>query len=354
MKQTLPWRHGRCRIGAVNSKETIEMNYRPLGQSGINASIVGLGTWAIGGGPWWGPTDDNESIRAIHAALDAGVNLIDTAPIYGFGHSEEVVGRAIKGRRDKVVLATKCGQWWLDARHGKPFYEYDGRQIRRTLHPEAIRTEIEGSLRRLKTDYIDLYQAHWPEIPPVETPVADSVACFMKLKQEGKIRAFGVSNCTLGELQEFCAAGPVASDQLRYSMLSREAEKEILPFCQKNGIATLTYMSLEQGLLTGKIGMDRVFKKEEFRSNEAWNKWYLLENRRRVLDLLDGWQDLTNAYRCSLAQLVVAWTAAQTGVTHVLCGARHPQQIQETARAADLTLDAATLQRMRTDVEALG
>lgn len=329
------------------------MRSRPLGNSTINASVVGLGTWAIGGGPWWGPTDDNESIRAIHAAIDAGVNLIDTAAIYGFGHSEEVIGKALKGRRDKVVLATKCGQWWLDGR-GKYFYEYDGREIRRTLQPEAIRTELEGSLRRLGTDYVDLYQAHWPEMPPVETPVADSVACFMELKEEGKIRAFGVSNCTLGELQEFCANGLVVSYQLKYSMLSREAEKDILPFCQQNKLATLTYMSLEQGLLTGKIGLDRVFKKEEFRSNEFWNKWYLPENRRRVLDLLAGWQDLTRAYNCSLAELVVAWTAAQPGVTHVLCGARHPQQIQETARAAELKLEAPTLQRMRRDVEALG
>lgn len=326
------------------------MKTKPLGKSGINASVVGLGTWGIGGGPWWGPTDDNESIRTIHAALDAGVDLIDTAAIYGFGHSEEVIGKALKGRRDQVVLATKCGQWWLDGR-GKAFYEYDGRQIRRTLQPEAIRIELEGSLRRLGTDYVDLYQAHWPEISPVETPVADSVACLMKLKEEGKIRAFGVSNCTLGELQEFCANGPVASNQIKYSMLSREAEKEILPFCQKNNLATLTYMSLEQGLLTGKIGMDRVFKKEEFRSNEVWNKWYALENRRRVLDMLAGWQDITKTHRCSLAQLIVAWTAAQPGVTHVLCGARHAGQIQETA--ALVTLDAATLQRMRNDVEAL-
>lgn len=330
------------------------MKTRPLGKSGLSASVIGLGTWVLGGGVVWGPNpDDRESIRAIHTALDEGINLIDTAPAYGWGRSEEVVGKTIRGRRDQVVLTTKCGLWWEDER-GSFFTELDGKKLYRCLQPDTIALEVENSLRRLGTDYIDLYQTHWPACEPEKTPIADTMACLKKLQAQGKIRAIGVSNVTLGELDENCAYGPVASDQLRYSMLYREPEKDIFRFCQKYNIATLTYMSLEQGLLTGKVGMDRVFDPKEFRSNEAWNPWFLLPNRRRVLDLLAGWQDLTRKYECSLAQLVIAWTAAQPGATHVLCGARNAAQVRENAMAGRLALEPSDLQRIRRDVETLG
>jgi methylglyoxal reductase len=330
------------------------MKYIPLGPSNINGSVIGLGTWVLGGGPLWGQeTNDNESIQAIHAALDAGINLIDTAPAYGWGRSEEVLGKAIRGRRDAVVLATKCGMWWDDER-GSFFTELAGKKVWRSLRPDTILIEIERSLRRLGTDCIDLYQTHWPAMPPDQTPIADTMATLLKLKDQGKIRAIGVCNVSPAELKEHLAHGPVASDQFRYSMLSREPEKDILPLCAQRRVATLTYMSLEQGLLTGKVGMDRVFAQTEFRSNEAWNPWYLPANRRRVLDLLAGWQDLTNAHRCTPAQLVIAWTLAQHGVTHVLCGARNVKQVQENGRAADIALPPETIQRIRREVQALG
>jgi methylglyoxal reductase len=332
------------------------MKTRPLGNSGWHASVVGLGAWVLGGGTVWGQeTDDQESIRTIHAALDAGINLIDTAPAYGWGRSEEVVGKAIRGRRDKVILATKCGLWTEDDR-GSFFTEFDGRIMRRSLRPETITIEIERSLKRLGADSIDLYQTHWPSVEPDFTPIADTMACLLKLRDAGKIRAIGVCNVSPGELEENlrCGGAAVVSNQFRYSMLHRDPEKDILPCCARNHLATLTYMSLEQGLLTGKVGMDRVFGKEEFRSNGAWNPWYLPANRRRVLDLLDGWRGLTRQYQCTLAQLVVAWTAAQPGVTHVLCGARRVEQAMENSGAGRLTLAAADLGQMRRDVEALG
>lgn len=330
------------------------MQQKPLGNSGFSASVVGLGAWVIGGGTVWGQDpDDRESIRTIHAALDLGVNLIDTAPAYGFGRSETVVGQALKGRRDQAVVATKCGLWWDDNR-GSFFTEFDGRPIYRSLRPDTLAIEIENSLRRLGTDRIELYQTHWPAVPPDATPIADTMAALVKLREQGKIRAIGVCNVSPAELDENLRHGGIVSDQFRYSMLYRAPEQDILPLCAKQGLATLTYMSLEQGLLTGKVGMDRAFSPGEFRTNAAWNPWFLLSNRRRVLDLLAGWRDLTDKYACSLAQLVIAWTAAQPGVTHVLAGGRTVGQVADNARAGDLVLEAADLTRIRRDVVALG
>jgi len=330
------------------------MECRPLGATGIEASVIGLGTWVTGGGATWGADpDDQESIRAIHASLDAGVNLIDTAPAYGWGRSEKVVGEAIKDRRDRVVLATKCGLIWEDDR-GSPFAELDGKMLRRSLRPDTIREEIERSLQRLRTDVIDLYQTHWPSMEPDKTAVEDTWACLLKIKDEGKVRALGACNCSVEELQAYVDGGLSASHQLRYSMLFRDPEKDVLPFCQKHNLATLTYMSLEQGLLTGKIGMDRKFEEGEFRGNEAWNPWFKVENRRKVLDLLAGWNDLTEKYDCTRAQLVIAWTVAQPGVTHALIGARNTAQASQNAAAGTLQLEDADLARIRRDVEALG
>ena len=296
------------------------MKFRSLGSSGMQASVVGLGAWVLGGGPVWGPDpDDSESIRTIQAALDLGINLIDTAPAYGFGRSERVVGKALAGRRDQAIVATKCGLWWEDAR-GSFFAEFDGRRVYRSLRPDTLQLELENSLRRLGTDYIDLYQTHWPSAPPDFTPIAETMACLLKLKDQGKVRALGVCNVSPAELQENLRCGGVVSDQFRYSMLSREPERDILPFCAKHQLGAFTYMSLEQGLLTGRVGQDRVFRPGEFRNNEAWNPWYTQPNRPRVLGLLASWEDLTRKYACTLSQLVIAWTAAQPGVTHVLCG----------------------------------
>jgi methylglyoxal reductase len=191
-------------------------------------------------------------------------------------------------------------------------------------------------------------------MPPDQTPVEESMACLLKLKDQGKIREIGVCNVTLDELQGYLACGVIVSNQFRYSMLCRDAEQDILPFCAEHQLATLTYMSLEQGLLTGKVGMDRVFRPDEFRNNAAWNPWFTPANRSRVLQMLANWPDLLAKYQCSLSQLVIAWTAAQPGVTHVLCGTRTLGQLADNAKAADLTLEPADVLRMRADAVALG
>lgn len=330
------------------------MRQLPLGQSEIHASIVGLGTWVTGGGLTWGDNpDDQESIRLIQTALDLGINLIDTAPAYGWGRSETVVGKALQGRRDQAVIATKCGLWWDDER-GSFFTELDGKRMHRSLRPDTLQVEIDHSLRRLNVDCIDLYQIHWPVMPPELTPVEDTVACLLDMQTAGKIRAIGVCNVTVDELRAYLAQTTIASDQFRYSMLWRDAEDEILPFCADHHLATLTYMSLEQGLLTGKVGMDRQFRPTEFRSNADWNPWFVPNNRRRVIAMLESWRDLLDKYGCSYSQLAIAWTAAQHGVTHVLCGTRNLAQLADNAHAGNLQLEPADVDRIRRDVIALG
>lgn len=330
------------------------MKYRTLGNSDLEASVVSLGTWAIGGGAVWGDeTDDDDAIETIHAAVDAGVNLIDTAPSYGFGHSEEIVGRAIEGIRDKVLLATKCGMWWEDER-GSYSHQFDGRDMRVSLRPDTIRIELENSLRRLNVDHIDLYQTHRPAIDPDKTPIAETVGCLTDLKTEGKIRAIGVSNVSSEELTENLAAGEIATNQPRYSMLWLDIERDILPICRENNVAVLAYSPLEQGLLTGKVGMERRYKPDDFRNNRAYNPWFQPENRRRVLEMIEGWSELTAKYECTLAQLVIAWTVAQPGVTHALCGARRPDHIRETAKAGGIDIEMDDLRTIRDDITRLG
>ena len=330
------------------------MKYLKLGSSELNASVVGMGAWAIGGGASWGShVDDDLAVQTIEKAFDSGINFFDTAPGYGWGHSEKLLGRVIQGRRDQFLIATKCGLWWEDQR-GSFFTNLEGRAIYRSLRPDTIAIEIERSLKNLNTDYIDLYQIHWPATEPENTPIAETMQALLKLVDEGKVRALGVCNVTTDELRQYLDCGQIVSDQFRYSMLSREAEQEILPLCRQRGLSTLTYMSLEQGLLTGKVTMESVFEEGDFRTNAAWNTWYSTMNRRRVIDLLEGWKPLCDQLNCNLPQLVLAWTLAQAGVTHVLAGARRPEQIEQTAGAGELSLNAEILEQMDRDLTTLG
>lgn len=330
------------------------MLYRPIGNSGIEASIVGLGAAEIGGTEML-PPDDKESIRAIHAALDAGVTLIDTAPSYGWGHSEQIVGAAIRDRRDQVIIATKCGVWWEDER-GSPNGVKDGKEVTVSLRPDTIKIEVENSIKRLGVDYIDLMQCHKPAMPPEDTPICETMGCLMDLKDQGKIRAIGVSNVSLDQLEQHDKAGDLSSDQFRYSMLTRESEEDILPYCADHNIATLTYMSLEAGLLTGKAGLDRIYAENDWRRNAGKSglPWFTMENRQRLQDMFTGWAELTEKHDCSIGQLTIAWTAAQPGSTHVLCGARTVEQVIENADAASIELVAEEVQRIRSDVINLG
>lgn len=314
------------------------MQYRPLGKSGINASVVGLGTWAIGG--WlWGGTDRADSIAAVQAAIDEGITLIDTAPAYGLGLSEEIVSEAITGKRHKVILATKCGLVW-HCDKGNYFFDEHGKRVHRYLGGESIRYEVEQSLKRLKTDYIDLYQTHWQD---ETTPIDETMTALLDLKKAGKIRAIGVSNATVEQIAEYEKYGPVDSDQEKYSMLDRGIEKGLLPYCQKQSIAMLAYSPLASGLLTGKIGPDRQFENDDQRKN---NPRFSVENRQKVQNLIQAFEPVMIQHQVSPSQLVIAWTASQPGLTHVLCGARHPQQARENALAGNITLSTQDLAKI--------
>jgi len=322
------------------------MKQRSIGASGIEASVVGLGTWAIGG--WmWGGTDEAESIKAIQAAIDAGINLIDTAPVYGFGLSEEIVGKAVKGRRDDVVLATKCGLAW-HCTAGDHYFDSDSKlpglgddyKVYRYLGPDSIRYEIEQSLKRLSVETIELYQTHWQE---TQTPREDTMAELLKLKDEGKIKAIGTSNITVPELKEYEAVGVVDSTQERFSMLDRKQEPEMLPYCDANNLAFLAYSPIEQGLLTGKIGPDRTFNEGDQRKD---NPKFAPESLRKLNVMLNKFQPIADAHDATLAQLAIAWTIAQKGCSHALVGARNPEQAVENAKGGTIDLAADELAAM--------
>jgi len=298
------------------------MEYRQLGTTGIGVSVIGVGCWAMGGRSW-GPVDDRESVAAIHRALDLGVNLFDTAPVYGFGHSETLLGRTLGSARRDVIIATKVGLVWDDAA-----------KISNNLLPDHIRSEVEGSLRRLATDYIDLYQIHWPD-PKV--PIEASVRVLEALKAEGKVRAIGCSNFDVPLLEASRAGGRLESLQPHYSLLERDTERELLPYCEREKLGVLVYGPLAKGLLTGKFRRDSSFPPDDMRlrdkrfQGEAWP-----ENLARVERL----RSLAHDLGLTPAQLALAWVLRTPVVTAALCGTKRPSQIEENASAAGVKLGA--------------
>lgn len=308
---------------------------RKMGSSDVSASAIGLGTWAMGG--WmWGGHDDASSIDAIRASIDNGITLIDTAPAYGIGKAEELVGEAVKGRRQDVIIATKCGLNWHHGK-GNHFFDEHDKKVHRYLGRDGILHELEQSLRRLQTDYIDLYITHWQD---PTTPVVETMGTLLELKQQGKIRAIGISNVTPEDLNAYLAVGPVDAIQERYSMLDREIEQTLLPICKANNVSTLSYSSLALGLLSGKIGPDRVFTGDDQRKT---NPRFAPANLKRIAAFTAEVAPIAEEKNASVAQVVIAWTIAQPGITYALCGARNPDQAIENAGAGGLALSASEL-----------
>jgi aryl-alcohol dehydrogenase-like predicted oxidoreductase len=318
------------------------MEYRKLGETDLKVSAITFGAWAAGG--WmWGGNDDNDAIEAIKTAYDHGVTSIDTAPIYGQGKSEELVGRAIKGiQRDKVQLLTKYGMRWDLAKGNLDFKSKDnsGRDIDiyRYAGKESVIKECEDSLKRLGTDYIDLYQIHWPDLT---TPIAETMEAVLRLKEQGKIREAGVSNYNAQQMAEAEKTLKLASNQVPFSMVNRDIEDELIPYCIEHHKAILAYSPLERGLLTGKMKPGQKFGSGDHR---AGVKYFKDENIEHTNAFLAKIKPLADAKGATLAQLVIRWTIQHPGITVALVGARNAEQSKQNAEAINVKLSAGEIE----------
>jgi aryl-alcohol dehydrogenase-like predicted oxidoreductase len=302
------------------------MRIRQLGHSDLQITPLGIGAWAIGGGglPFaWGPQDDNDSIRAIQTALDHGINWIDTAPIYGMGHSEEIVGRAIKGRLNRPLIFTKCNFVWNE-----------NREVTRSLKRESILKECEDSLRRLQTDVIDLYQLHWPDPEP---DIEEGWAAMAELQKAGKVRWIGVSNFKPAQMARLQSIAPITSLQPPYSILSPEIETEILPFCRTHNIGVIVYSPMKSGLLSGSMTRERIAKmpEDDFRQRTASFKEPLLTRNLNLVELL---REIGRRHGRGPGEVALAWTLRRSEVTGAIVGMRSPQQADGVVGAADFRL----------------
>jgi len=305
------------------------MQTRKLGNSDLHITPVGYGAWAIGGSGWqfgWGSQDDEDSIAAIHRSLELGVNWIDTAAVYGMGHSEEVVARALKswhGPRPHVF--TKCGLRW------------DGQgQVQKVLNADSIRREVEDSLRRLSIEVIDLYQIHWP--PDPDSPqLEEGWSTLADLRREGKVRWIGVSNFNVDQLRRAQTIAPVTSLQPRYSLVHREVEDEVLPYCLNEGIGVIVYSPMASGLLTGAMTRERAAKlpADDWRRNHAD---FTEPDLSRNLTLVERLRQLATRHDRSVGEVAIAWTLHNPAVTGAIVGARNPRQAEGVMRAGDLHL----------------
>ena len=289
------------------------MKFRKLGQSDLNCSVIGLGTWGMAGS-FWGKVDDDQSIATIRAGLEAGINLIDTAPVYGDGHSEEVVGRALEGlKREDIVLATKCGRF--------------------TCETEKIRQELETSLKRLKTDYIDLYQVHWPDD---KVPFEETFGELENMRKQGKIRYIGVSNFSVEQTEEASKYCQIVSTQPQYSLLVRDIEKDILPYCVEKNIGILSYGSIGAGALTGKFKEKPVFKEDD--ECASFYTFFQEQNWPKTKQMIDTLEEIAASHGKPTVHAAINWVLKQKGISVALVGARTPEQVRMNAQAADWEL----------------
>jgi len=317
------------------------MQKRRLGDTELQLTAVGLGTWAMGG-PWefgWGPQDDEEAVAATLAALDRGINWIDTAPVYGLGHSEDLVGRALKQTQYRPIIATKCGLLWNDRREKVP-----------CLDPKSIRRECHASLERLGIETIDLYQMHWPEPDDGIEAAWEQMA---RLVQEGKVRYIGASNYSVAQLERIGRIHPPASLQPPYSMLHREAEAELLPYCAQHQIGIVAYSPMQRGLLTGRFSRERLaaLAPDDHRQRHP----DFQEPRfSATLELVERLTQIAQRSGHTCAQLAISWVLRRKEVTAAIVGARRPDQIEETAQAADWNLrdeDIEQIERLLAEMQ---
>jgi aryl-alcohol dehydrogenase-like predicted oxidoreductase len=301
------------------------MEFATITGTSLQSSRVGLGTWAIGASSWGG-TNETDAIRTIHAALARGINLIDTAPVYGFGRAEEIVGKALASSGQRVIVATKVGLEWNDRQ-----------QIFRNSSPARIRAEIDDSLRRLRTEVIDVYQVHWPD---PKTPIEETAQTLSDLQQAGKIRAIGVSNYTIDQMDAFRRAAPLHAVQPPYNLFERDTERDVLPYCRTRGLTTLAYGALCRGLLSGKMKPDTEFSADDIRRADPKFQQPHYKHYLRAVERLDHLA--RERYGKRVIHLAVRWLLDQPGVDVALWGARRPDQLDAVGDAFGWTIDEET------------
>ena len=324
------------------------MNQIKLGNTEMKISKMGLGTWAIGGGPAWnGDLDTDVCIETICKAVDVGINIIDTAPGYNFGNSEVIVGKALKKLdRKKVIIETKCGIVW--DRKGSLFNKVGDIQLYKNLTPESIKEEFEKSLERLGTDYIDIYMTHWQSVEPHFTPIEETMVVLNDLKNKGLIKAIGAANVDINHIREYLKYGDLDIVQGKYNILDRAVEDDLIPACLENNIVLQAYSPLEQGLLTGTITKNYI--PTGARANK---KWFQKEHIGNVIDMLELWKPLCDKYNCSIPTLALAWIMAQNDKITLLTGATSVKEVQENIKAAELELQDDDVKYMRSLAEKL-
>lgn len=327
------------------------MEYRKLGKSDLELSVITFGAWAAGG--WmWGGTERKDAIKAIKASFDEGVTSIDTAPVYGQGTSEEIVGEAVKDLgRHKVQILTKYGMKWDQKKGDFAFKSKDNNDKEIDIYKYAsagsIIKECEDSLRRLRTDYIDLYQIHWPDIT---TPIEESMMAVQKLIKQGKVRFAGVCNYNAEQTKEAMRHVDLVSNQVPYSMVKRGIETETVPFCLQNNISILAYSPLERGLLTGKMKPGHEFAEGDHRANLYYFKD---ENIKRTGAFLDKIRHLAKDRDATISQLVICWTVDQPGITVALVGARNADQSVQNAQAIKVKLSESEIKEINRELAKL-
>ncbi|HUN83639.1 MAG TPA: aldo/keto reductase [Terracidiphilus sp.] len=318
----------------MTTTSSVAQSLRTLGNSDLHLTPIGFGAWAIGGGNWefaWGPQDDNASITAIHRALDLGINWIDTAAIYGLGHSEEIVGRALKSTSHKPLVFTKCSMRWKE-----------DRTIYRSLEARSLQEEVENSLRRLGVDTIDLYQIHWPD--PADQ-IEEGWEALSRFKEQGKIRWIGVSNFNVEQMKRAQKIAPITSLQPPYSMLRRAIETEILPFTKANGIGVINYSPMVSGLLTGKMTAERVaaLPHDDWRRRAVEFNEPRLSRNLRLVELL---REIGGGHKVSPGVVAVAWTLHNSAITAAIVGGRSAEQVEGLAPALEFRLNEAEYARI--------
>lgn len=328
------------------------MNTMKLGKTGIDISRIGLGTWSIGGGSAWGGDHDlKQVVDTIREAPKVGVNLIDTAPGYNFGNSEKILGKALEGmRREDLVIITKCGVTWDQEMKGDLFNKVNGIQLYKNLRSDSVKKEIEESLERLGTDYIDIYMTHWQAIEGSEyyVPIQKTMDVLNNLKAQGKIRAIGAANVDINQIREYLKWGQLDIVQTKYSILDRGIEDEVIPCCRENNVTIQAYSPLEMGLLSGALPRDY-----QPVGAQIPKKWFQSENMQAAMDMMEEWKPLCEKYNCTIANLALGWILAQGDFLNLLSGSTTVEQIEENVKSAELNLDSKDVQMMREMAEAI-